>query len=249
MWRRLFGAVVLMLMLPVGHAQQSANLFATYDFFNKDLKQSAEVLLQIGANEAFSQFSVQAVTNAFTINREERIRGRNLQMDTLGKQYYMSGDSIVFRDFLTINGKLTPVVVSEKRPDYAWQFQADTLVFMGYVCHKATLNFRGRNYVVWYASDLPTPFGPWKFYGLPGLIFRVESEHEQVVFQLKHLSKRPHLIMEPPHLCKKMSFETYVQWSEKAVSDFMEQLKARLPRGATFKLYAIKSFDIEKNYD
>ncbi len=40
----------------------------------------------------------------------------------------------------------------------------------GYKCHKATTTYFGRAWTVWYTPDIPTPAGPWKLWGLPGLI-------------------------------------------------------------------------------
>jgi GLPGLI family protein len=37
-------------------------------------------------------------------------------------------------------------------------------------CKKAIGILYGRNYEVWYAPEIPISSGPWKFYGLPGLI-------------------------------------------------------------------------------
>ncbi|MDR0835353.1 MAG: GLPGLI family protein [Tannerella sp.] len=54
-----------------------------------------------------------------------------------------------------------------------WKLQDDTATVNGYSCRKATTAFRGRNYEAWYAPEIPISEGPWKFYGLPGLIFKV----------------------------------------------------------------------------
>lgn len=32
---------------------------------------------------------------------------------------------------------------------------------MGYQCHAATCSYGGRNWKVYYASDIPLPYGPW----------------------------------------------------------------------------------------
>lgn len=48
--------------------------------------------------------------------------------------------------------------------------QADTVI--GYVCRKAVGTFRGRTWEVWFAPDIPIASGPWKFFGLPGLILK-----------------------------------------------------------------------------
>lgn len=47
--------------------------------------------------------------------------------------------------------------------------RGDTLI-AGHSCRLATANFLGRTWRVWYTTDIPTNDGPWKLYGLPGLI-------------------------------------------------------------------------------
>jgi GLPGLI family protein len=56
-----------------------------------------------------------------------------------------------------------------------WKLNGDTATVNGYLCRKATCAFRGRNYEAWYAPEIPVSEGPWKFYGLPGLIFKVSD--------------------------------------------------------------------------
>jgi GLPGLI family protein len=56
-----------------------------------------------------------------------------------------------------------------------WKLHGDTATVNGYLCRKATCTFRGRNYEAWYAPEIPVSEGPWKFYGLPGLIFKVSD--------------------------------------------------------------------------
>src|SRR3712207_1960357 len=58
-----------------------------------------------------------------------------------------------------------------------WQFiPDDTIRVSGYLCNKAQINYAGRNYTAWYAIDIPIPYGPFKFWGLPGLILKIEEE-------------------------------------------------------------------------
>lgn len=63
----------------------------------------------------------------------------------------------------------------EKLSPQHWQFTADTLSILGYVCQKAITSFRGRNYEAWFTPEIPIKEGPWKLYGLPGLILKAAS--------------------------------------------------------------------------
>ena len=40
----------------------------------------------------------------------------------------------------------------------------------------ATTEFGGRKWTAWFSTDLPFQDGPYKFYGLPGLIVKIEDE-------------------------------------------------------------------------
>lgn len=50
---------------------------------------------------------------------------------------------------------------------------SDTII--GYPCKTAECFFRGRHWKVWFSEDLPMPYGPWKFHGLPGMILKAED--------------------------------------------------------------------------
>lgn len=56
----------------------------------------------------------------------------------------------------------------------------DTCTILGYHCQKATTTYRGRNYILWFAKEIPIPYGPYKFYGLPGLILSVQDDQNQI---------------------------------------------------------------------
>lgn len=52
----------------------------------------------------------------------------------------------------------------------------------GFTCEKAVGHYRGRDYEVWYAPDIPIPSGPFKLGGLPGLIMEARSTDGKVQF-------------------------------------------------------------------
>ncbi|MBP1638325.1 MAG: hypothetical protein H6Q18_1114 [Bacteroidetes bacterium] len=55
--------------------------------------------------------------------------------------------------------------------------QKDTII-CGYPCKYATTTFRGRNYTAWYAPEISISDGPWKFWGLPGLILKISDNNQ-----------------------------------------------------------------------
>ena len=77
----------------------------------------------------------------------------------------------------------TYLKITEKVPPQNWEITEDTLTLLGYPCHKATTDFRGRSHTVWFTLDIPVNDGPWKLYGLPGMILKVEVTNGVFNFQ------------------------------------------------------------------
>lgn len=57
-----------------------------------------------------------------------------------------------------------------------WKIHPDISQIGEYKAQKATTNWGGRNWIAWFATDLPFSDGPYKFKGLPGLIVKIEDE-------------------------------------------------------------------------
>lgn len=69
----------------------------------------------------------------------------------------------------------TNILCEEDNERPEWQLHSDTMTVLSYPCQKATCRFKGRDYTAWYTMDIPVSDGPWKLYGLPGLILKAED--------------------------------------------------------------------------
>ncbi len=47
---------------------------------------------------------------------------------------------------------------------------------------KATADFGGRKWTAWFCAEIPFPYGPYVFYGLPGLILEIADDNENYHF-------------------------------------------------------------------
>ncbi len=75
-------------------------------------------------------------------------------------------------------------IYQDSVPTIVWQFVPDeTASILGYECTKATCEFAGRSYSAWFTQELPLPFGPYKFGGLPGLILKIEDSEQQFLWE------------------------------------------------------------------
>ncbi|MEE1943945.1 GLPGLI family protein [Pedobacter sp. KR3-3] len=80
-------------------------------------------------------------------------------------------------------------LAEENAPKINWTTTKDTASFSGIACKKATAYFKGRNWIAWYAPELPFQSGPWKLNGLPGLIVEAYDDKQQVQFHFAGMDK------------------------------------------------------------
>lgn len=60
-----------------------------------------------------------------------------------------------------------------------------------YECLKAVTTFRNRTYTAWFTPAIPVSAGPWKLWGLPGLILEATSSDEVVRFLFQSIQLTP----------------------------------------------------------
>lgn len=70
-----------------------------------------------------------------------------------------------------------------------WEMQEGDTTIVNYSCKKAKTTFRGRSWTVWYALDIPYHYGPWKLYGLPGLILQAVDTKGDFTFNCIGIEK------------------------------------------------------------
>ena len=86
-------------------------------------------------------------------------------------------------------GQEWPQRYEEKWRGQEWTLQEDTASFLGHQCQKAICRWRGRDYIAWFAPDIPISRGPWKFGGLPGLIMKIHDVDSLYVFEAVAIEK------------------------------------------------------------
>ena len=125
---------------------------------------------------------------------------------------------------------------SEPLPQQSWIITFDMQKLLGYICQKATCHFRGRNYVAWFAPDIPVRQGPWKLGGLPGLILKAHDTDSLYTFEAVKIETGKHPItryeyknykVEKREKVQKMQREFTENW-HKAVGSYRIEI---LPNG------------------
>ncbi|MCM1484338.1 MAG: GLPGLI family protein [Muribaculaceae bacterium] len=71
----------------------------------------------------------------------------------------------------------------EPLPLMNWEIGTGTKTVCGYECIEAKCHWRGRDYTAWFAPEIPAPYGPWKFGGLPGVIMEIYDSGREYTFE------------------------------------------------------------------
>ncbi|WP_103865438.1 GLPGLI family protein [Aquimarina sp. I32.4] len=149
--------------------------------------------------------------------------------------YYYTNNSaseLIFRE--TIVDKLYEV--EDSIESISWKLHSKHKKIGMYSCQKATAKYRGREYTVWFTSEIPISHGPWKLRGLPGLILEVTEETGKFEFRAIKIDVQPDRkeVLEKlnkPVINKITDMTTYKKVLENKFEETVAKLKASLPRG------------------
>lgn len=147
----------------------------------------------------------------------------------------------------------TNFLCEEKEVMPEWELQPDTATILSYRCQKATCSFKGRNYTAWYTMEIPVPEGPWKLFGLPGLILKAEDEKQHYIFNCTGIEqcKKPEPILMNLKGREKVSRKDLNRMYERMAKDpmgFMTSVAPNVKVNVTDEHgNSIKSFSIPYN--
>jgi GLPGLI family protein len=151
------------MLLVIG---KNASVYTSYDKINQEIEMKKNLMEQMKSQAGSSNMSI-------------KIDKTGSKPTTAIDYFYFASEN----KFITKERLVTNYLVDEEAPKINWKIAKDTASFSGVLCQKATANFKGRNWIAWFAQDLPFQSGPWKLNGLPGLIVEAYDEKKEVLFQ------------------------------------------------------------------
>lgn len=200
---------ILQTAVPESEVIVPGHLELLYDyFFNADTVYNSSVdkelmLLQIsknGTSKFTSMKNAQVDSIIPTLAPEELVRNAkrlvNGPLVNIFKNYpegRLTHTEKIARDWFRYE---------EEMPVLDWVIGDSTRIILGYECHEAKCDFRGRVWTVYYTEDIPVMDGPWKLHGLPGLIMWASDEKGQYRFEcvgIKNNATRPITIYNVPY--------------------------------------------------
>lgn len=152
---------------------------------------------------------------------EEDFMGENQNESENSLTIKSMENNVFYKDILTrviyfnTDIRMKPFYIKDTMPRFDWEIKEDSKIILGYKCQKATLFFRGLNYVAYFTTEIPYSDGPWKLSGLPGMIlesksFSLDSPYE-VLAENVELTKLP-IEIKNPHLDKNIiSYQEFIK--------------------------------------
>lgn len=101
--------------------------------------------------------------------------------DEKGTQFYRN---LTTKEFITRAKATKPYpayIVTEPWVNINWKIEEDYKNLLSYKVQKAIGDFRGRTWTVWFASEIPVPFGPGKLHRLPGMILEAKDKRFHMI--------------------------------------------------------------------
>ena len=74
--------------------------------------------------------------------------------------------------------------IYEEAPNFQWKILKEKKTIGEQKAQKATAKYGAKNWIAWFSNDIPFLDGPYKFYGLPGLIVQIEDEEDNISWTL-----------------------------------------------------------------
>ncbi|OAB27750.1 GLPGLI family protein [Flavobacterium fryxellicola] len=113
-----------------------------------------------------------------------------------------------------------------------WKIQEDTTKIGNFNCKKAIGEFRDRTFIVWFTEEIPMPYGPWKLYGLPGLILQAEDKEKMFSVKFKSIEYPTSQVFEVNKPIEKeaKTLKDYVFAMDNYQDFLLEKLRAKMPR-------------------
>lgn len=132
--------------------------------------------------------------------------------------------------------------------NYKWNITNETKKINDFTCYKATTSFRGNTFEAWFTPDISINAGPWKWYGLPGLIVEATDTDKSVVFKLEKVEKLTEEIPFPSKNLSRINLKQYFEKEEEALNAMLAEYSNN-NRGTTTTVKALGRFGLERIYE
>ncbi|MXV37195.1 GLPGLI family protein [Flavobacteriaceae bacterium Ap0902] len=167
-----------------------------YDSLDLDKERSETMILKVG--DSISTFTSLGASRLDSLLLEAKKNEDNLMPGSLlnninlanyrTKINYKIAKNYPIKGQLSHNEKVYKenYIYTENLPNN-WIVTNEIDSINGIKARKATIDFKGRKWIAYYAEEIPIPDGPYKFAGLPGLIIKLHDVDNLFDFELLNI--------------------------------------------------------------
>ena len=123
-------------------------------------------------------------------------------------------------------------IIEEPLQPVDWKIGEVQRIIGGYPAIQATATVEGRTYVAWFTPAIPVPFGPYRLYGLPGLILEASTEDGQVKWTFESIGQ----VTDTGDLLTPPTYGEHYDWEEFVEARIATKLRKESKSGVDFSI-------------
>lgn len=246
---------ILLLFLICSHLilAQTNNYKITYKHFEGNLKRDA--VLYLKENQPTVMQTIIASTVPLKVIKDSTFidsNGATVELyDNSNRDYSKFPDEYIKVNHLNNEIQMIKIVLDRKylitdQLNYTWKITNEAKQIHNFTCYKATTTFRGNNFEAWFTPDIPVNAGPWKWYGLPGLIVEATDTDKSEVYLLEKIEKLSDEIPFPSTQSEKLTLKKFFKNADEAMDAFLSESNGR---NVTVSHEVIGRFGLERVFE
>lgn len=225
------GLIILLLLNIRCFAQEVT--FVSYNFRDNDINKVMHLFFDSSRSLCiYNRFDLvgNQMQHSLSFKNNQQLSYSFSQTDSLGILIYRSiADQLILIRYPKV-ANLDPFITEDSWTNFNWVVSKRRKKIMGYTCVRATARFRGRNYIVWFAPCLPYSFGPWKFFGLPGLIIHAYDDTKTFEWTMSSIQKGVDMAIKRPYEEQSKTLKEYVFYLDNQLELIYNGVKEKVDR-------------------
>ncbi|KUY29809.1 GLPGLI family protein [Elizabethkingia ursingii] len=139
----------------------------------------------------------------------------------------------------THNHSINPILKVNDKRQFTWQVSKEKKEILSYPVQKATTKFGKREWTAWFSSVIPFSDGPYKFFGLPGLILKITDKtnsHSYELVAIEQIAPSSFKMLKDPSYTRviNISLEEYKKELIENRKDPMRHIRQKVFRKEVF---------------